>query len=264
MQRVLFLLIFILSCASSVEKKVNLKSVSIPDKNFSVYYQDHFIKNRSRSIASVSYESLSIENKYFLTLYNQFNRINKITNSNISIKACPQFHHQLVTAKKEKVRTIPFSSINFHIYKENPKSLIHNPSLGLNYGSDLVYSYLSKKNMWSKANKVVKVALKKHNESNLREIKELCESGFSKGFYAYQNMVKFYNHKSFSYSKRSMPAFLKIPVLANILVLSNYSQNYSVYEQEVLSSLNIDWFKDYIKEIKSFKSGVSFDYYSQR
>ncbi len=248
-------LVILTSCSSkSIVTDSNIKSVKVTSKEerSTVFYRDYDYKDIKRSIASVDAleDRLSDKNTYFLSLYSQYKSLNKLTNQENKLNVCPQFHNEILSAGIKVHKLSKVDSKNFKSYMKNPYAVVSNPSLSLNYEGQNVYTYLSRKNMWNKAHSVIENALINHNKLNLSELNQLCETGGSEGFHAYKNMVSFYSSNSFARSRESMPAFLKIPVLANMLILNNYTRSLSSYEKGLISSLNISWFSNYLYDLK--------------
>ena len=82
------------------------------------------------------------------------------------------------------------------------------------------------------------------------EIETMCEFGESQDYYIYENMISYYkNNDKFIYSYNSLPAVLKIPVISNIFLLESLTKKnskISVFEDNLLSKMNIPWFKNYL------------------
>lgn len=250
-----FLTIIALVSCSSLDKAntVDIESVKVTSKEerSRVFFRPYTPKVSTRSIASVKNETdLSDKNAYFLSLYSQYKTMSKLTHTKEELNVCPQFHNEILSADIKANEVVSLNNSSFKNLMTNPYAVVQNPSLSLNYKGTNVYNYLTSKKVWNKANRVVKKALISHNDLNLKELNQLCETGSSEGFYAFKNMVSYYSTNSFAYSKQSMPAFLKIPVVANILILNNYSKKISSYESNVISSLNISWFSSYLNDLK--------------
>lgn len=249
-----FTFLALVSCSSLDRANVtDIESVKVTSKEdrSRVFFRPYTPKVANRSIASIKSEKdLSHKNAYFLSLYSQYKTISKLTHTKSELNVCPQFHNEILSTNIKANDVVSINSSSLKNLMTNPYAVVQNPSLSLNYKGTNVYNYLTKKNVWNKANKVIKKALVSHNKLNLNELNQLCETGASEGFYAFQNMVSYYSTNSFAYSKQSMPAFLKIPVVANILILNNYSKKISSYESEVISSLNISWFSNYLNDLK--------------
>lgn len=249
----IFFITFVSCSSSNVKKMVNIKSVKSTSKEDRsiIFYRPYTPKTINRSIASVDVEkSLSDKNMYFLSLYSQYKTIAKLTQTTAASFICPQFHNEILNTTIKANDVVNVLNSKPQSLMRNPYAVVKNPSLSLNYKGTNVYDYLNSKNIWNKANKVIIKALTGHNDLNLKELNQLCESGSSEGFYAFKNMVSYYSTNSFAYSHQSMPAFLKIPVVANILILNNYSKAISPFEKEVINSLNISWFSSYLEELK--------------
>lgn len=260
-----------ISCSSTKvfnSKDIKFVNVTSKENRSPVFYKEYKIKKTGRVIASIdtsndtSKEKLSDKNAYFLSLYSQYKSLVKLTKQQNELNVCPQFHHEILSANVSVRDLRSIVSEDYKSLMKNPYAVVSNPSLSLNYRGQNVYSYLEKRNMWNKAHSVVKSALIEHNKLNLSELNQLCEEGSSEGFYAYKNMVSFYSTNNFANSSKSMPAFLKIPVLANMLILNNYSKSVSVYEKDLISSLNISWFSNYLDDLK--KENPNKEYLSKR
>ena len=252
----LFTATLIVSCATKSQLNLkDVKSVKVTSKEDRsvLYFKDYTPKKISRKIASIKKidEQMSDANSYFFSLYSQYRTINKLTHTKDELNICPQFHNEIIISKIKNSSVTAHDNINYRKFQSTPYSVITHPSLALNYKNEKVFEYLSEKGLWANAKEVVKSALIEHNQLNLLELKSLCESGFSEGFYAYKNMVSYYSSNTFAFSKKSMPAFLKIPVLANMLILHNFTDGINNYEDNVITSLNISWFKSYLDDLKS-------------
>ncbi|MCT4641277.1 MAG: hypothetical protein N4A33_03200 [Bacteriovoracaceae bacterium] len=245
-----FITLLISSCSqtSSVVRKTS-KVNFVTQKSGKIFFKKHITKKMTfRKIASV--QNLNSKDSYFLSLYSQFYKINKLVSVNDSLGPCPQFHSKLLSFNVESNEQASLDKVNYAKVKENQDELVSLNVLGLNYrGADL-YSYLENRNKWNKADRYVKKALMFHNKNNKKELQLLCETGRSDGLYAFQNMVSYYSQKDFSYSTKSMPAVAKIPVVTNMIILSTYLSRINSYEKEVLKQLNIGWMYNYLDELQ--------------
>lgn len=211
------------------------------------------------AVKSNAKNGLSNRQLYFLSFYKQYKTMAKIINKEETLKACPSFHNIILDHKGLKeVRIKNYSTdIDFSKAKNDKLKLSYFPILAMPYSSSIdLYSVLESNN-WKDSSKHIKTALNHYFKTSEKEIKELCNTGVSPGYYIYENLVTYFKQqKSFHGTKAGLKALLKVPVLANMIILDNLNQNKyhfkesQVYDQWLLNRTNAQWFGKFIHELK--------------
>ena len=215
------------------------------------YIKKYKPTKNSRKIASVDGRKFSNKRAYFLSLWKQYQEFEVITAEKAPINSCPQFHDDLITHGKDlKSSGVISKNLDFKDVILNSQNIYSYPVLSLPYKDTDTYQYLSMKNKWGESKEIVSSALKNHKKTMKKEIETMCEYGESQDYYIYENMISYYkNNDKFIYSYDSLPAVLKIPVISNIFLLQSLNagiDEVSVFENNLLSKMNIPWFKNYL------------------
>lgn len=280
-----FLSISLISCSTQVVKNSDqmrvTKGVTASSGMPNFYITEEFIPKKisaSRSIASKQFNNQlnTFDNKkvYFLTLLGQYYRVKSLLGKNQKeLNVCPYFHHEILEQEKNIDN---FTSSSYGIKKKNYTKAIYAPSLLPAYpelslpinDSQNVYQYTSHFKNNETIENFVKVALEEHADKNKSELEELCETGASDNYYTFENLLThFTNNDRFNNSIDSLKAVLKIPVFANLFILksidpnyvsysndqfyevSKISNNYSIFEVEMLKRMNVSWVEQYIENL---------------
>jgi hypothetical protein len=235
------------------------------------YIQPDFYLEKEPSLETVSrmpasiqtddFKHLSNRQLYFLSSYIHYNTYKKSLGIEGNTKSCPMFHSLILSEKKIIEKSYNLSMSADFIKVKNDNSLVTQyPVLALPYSerSDL-YSELVSRD-WKEPNKYLKSALSTHFENTEKEITQLCETGVSGGYYIYENLVTYFKTEtSFHRTKEGLRALLKVPVIANMLIVDSlnsdyYSNTIDKYNNWLLSRSNTAWVKDYFKTLKSRRS----------
>ena len=254
------LLFIMVSCALRPDLDVvqKLERVSLDQKEYRG--PDFFIKPdvqsmlQGRSPASIpnkknTYSNLSNRQVYFLTLYNQYQLMKKVSGLNSHNKSCPAFH-DLLLKNQDAVRTNEVSvlSKDYKVVHTDPTQVVYYPAMALPYSnsSDL-YTALNQ-NDWENVEDYLKHALVNYTQNISTEVAQLCDKGVSKGYYLYENVVTYFkNDRSFHKTKKGIQAMLKIPVFANLVLLDHLKSEVAHQElgQNLLGRGELLWFNSY-------------------
>lgn len=274
MKKTLILLsVFILSaCASFHQTLVDISGierVEIEQDNYTrpqFYVEEFKFSKNSREIASASVpeEHLSNRQLYFLSFYKQYLTLGKLLNEKQMITSCPSFHNVMVNYQDElKAQVEDYTTeIDLSLVKKNERFVSYFPVLALPYTakSDL-YSYLVNEK-WEDTDEHLLTALKNYYEIEKNELSTLCDTGVSPGYYVYENLVSYFKgDDSFHRTQDGLKALLKVPVIANMLILDNLkSQSYpkfkaqSRFEAWLMSRSNLAWFGEYRNSLLNNKT----------
>lgn len=252
--------VFVAGCAS-INNEVGVKGLEPIKSSVSsnlVYFNDYQPqKNRGRAPASQIKQTvpeLSNRQIYFLSFYRQYLKLEQSLGMEAKTDNCPSFHQVVIEYKKEL--EAPFDgSVEGHDYRSveaNMSNLGFYPVLALQSGNnDPLWRNMAASD-WKDSNGMLKTALVTHHEDMQTELKQLCDSGVSAGYYVYENLVTYFKeYKEFHYSKEGLKALLKVPTLANMLMLDNLSSTSYYLSQEnhfdtwLLQRANTQWFRQY-------------------
>ncbi len=241
-------------------------------------------KKRRRAPASlnggVNFDLLDMprNNKqlYFLTLYSQYNTLKGLfpKNFNPKIRHCPSFHTSLLE-HKEKFGTIYHKmslNVSHHFQKLNTHSSAYYPELALPISSkesnirviDILKDQSQTRNLGG-TRAVITKALSTHLNRTYTELTELCESGYSKNYYTYENLSTHIRNQGqhFSPSNKNMSVLLKTTLFSNWALIkslthqshtrhirrpaSQASSSTRAYGEAISHKLNIPWAKAYFE-----------------
>jgi hypothetical protein len=257
-----------ISCSTTmnIDNDIQLERVNVTQKSYEKpdFYVGE-IKNLKarRMIASVTKTSaklrkLSNRQIYFLTMYKQYNQLGSILGQDSTQKSCPSFHN-VILEHQEALTVAPTkytSKMSLAHLRGVPKLVSAYPVMALPYSnSEDLYSKL-KSNNFAHGQEYLEDALNKYYKSQEKEISKLCDQGVSPGYYIYENLVTYFeSDKSFHSTKAGLKALLKVPVLANMVILDNLKQeSYALnkgnkLENWLLERSNTSWFKNFIYEL---------------
>ena len=270
-----------MSCSTlhqSIVDITGIERVEIEQESYErpqLYVDDFKFSSNSRSIASVEMDTsdpkLSNRQLYFLSYYKQYLSLAKILGKKNAVQSCPSFHHVILENQKELERdTGTYSAqIDLEKVKTNQALIGKYPVLAVPYstGGDL-YSQLVRKD-WAESDKHLTAALEYYHEIEKKEISELCDTGVSPGYYVYENLVSYFkNDRSFHRTKEGLKALLKVPVIANMVILDNLKiENYPNFSAQnnfdawLIERSNLTWFKEYRDQVSyKRKEHVSANY----
>ncbi|MEA9356443.1 hypothetical protein SHI21_09525 [Bacteriovorax sp. PP10] len=241
------------------------------------------------SVESVQSDEATLSNKklYFLTLFGQYESMNKYASEFDAPKVsiCPHFHNSLiehndrrpagfssrVSAKSTKKFVYDSTKLNDAEYVSN------HPELSLPLAKnevtpkviDIFRSEGSKLND-SKMNELVHTALDIHLSKTYAEIRELCEYGVSDNYYIYENMITHIKNSNFPPAEKNMNTLLKTTVFSNIALvtavekiqpqitrsIASVEKKKDVsapYSNELMTRLNVEWAREYFDHLRSAK-----------
>ena len=260
-------IILILSCSTQrkLENIAGLERVEIDQKSYEKpqFFIDKASIHFGRAPASVPKvvtEGPKLSNRqiYFLTTHQQYQKINNILGKPNNVPSCPSFHdlllkNPMVLADIPKIKDV---KIDFEKIKTNPQMAKYYPILALPYDNKIdLFTKLQSKN-WEDGHVHMQEALIHYQKNVEREVAELCDKGISPGYYTYQNLVTYFkNNSGFHKSQEGLKALLKVPALANMVIIENIiQQTYDihstyVYEELLLERSNTTWFLSYLVNI---------------
>jgi hypothetical protein len=263
-------LIFTLtSCTSgkSLLEIVGMDRMEIDQESYEKpeFFIGDYNGKKGRSIASVAKKgpkvdkSLSNRQLYFLSSYSQYKTMKDLLKKEDAVTSCPSFHNLLLKyGKMESGSSKNYSlELNFEQVKSNQRNLSHFPILAVPYSEEKdLYSVLVDDN-WKNSNIHIKTALNHYFKTSEKEIVELCDKGVSPGYYVYENLVTYFKKdKAFHRTKDGLKALLKVPVLANMVILDNLNRKdyhfkeAKVFDKWLLARTNADWFDTFLKSLK--------------
>jgi hypothetical protein len=261
-------LLSLIGCSTTVNMNndIQLERVNVTQESYDKpdFYVGN-IKNlkAKRLIASMKKTSaklkkLSNRQIYFLTMYKQYKQLGAVIGQESTLNSCPSFHNVILDHKESlKTDSSRYSShISLTHLKGEPKLVSAYPVMALPYSeSEDLYSKL-RNNNFNHEQEYLEDSLKKYYKSQENEVKKLCDQGVSPGYYIYENLVTYFEKdQSFHSTKAGLKALLKVPVLANMVILDNLKQeSYALnkgnkLENWLLERSNTGWFKNFIYEL---------------
>lgn len=252
------------SCSSAnLASNSKYKRVEIAQKDYvrpAFFYTD-FKRDVAASRGPASVDPVEKDSKevYFLGLWQQKIQMEKLLSISPKAGACPAFHHTLLQSES-KLK----ASARSHTLKKDWKGvvskeqLVSNPVLALPVDEDRDVYSLYKSEYRSEEDldqEVVQEAFSKFYGQTRDEVRELCETGASDGYFVYANMVEYYSkNETFMLSQKGLQALLKLAPIANYYVLQSlradrYSAGPAFFEGQVLRDLNALWFQHYLYQV---------------
>ncbi len=195
---------------------------------------------------------------YFLSAYSQYKTLGKLIGHKDELKSCPSFHNLLVNYDVKASQLEQYSlNVDFTEVKSDKTMASLYPILAVPYSkSQDLYTALENDN-WENSNDHLKNALTHYFETTTREVEELCEKGVGSGYYVYENLVTYFKKdNSFHKTQNGLKALLKVPVLANMIILDNLNTKDStlksdnIYDKWLLSRTNAEWFETFLNQLK--------------
>jgi len=263
------LLITLVACAAqkSIFNIIGLERISIEQSSYDK--PDFFVgefeqKKAKRSIASVATEPSAVKlltnrQLYFLSFYRQYKTMGSILKVKEELNSCPRFHDLILRHKSvESIDPQKYTtSIELEKVKGNSKLLSLYPVMAMPYSrSQDVHSAVVANN-WKNTSFYINKGLHHYYKTVSAEMQQLCDRGSSDGYYVFENLVTYFKgQKSFHGTKFGLKALLKVPVLANMVILDNLERgeynysNKSSYDQWLLRRTNASWFGDFVIGLK--------------
>lgn len=246
--------------------------------------------DKATSVEATQSDEATLSNKklYFLTLFGQYESMNKYS-SNFDapkVSICPHFHNSLLEHNDRKpagfASNVPTKNTKKFAYdstKFNDAEYVSNhPELSLPLAKneitpkviDIFRSEGAKLNE-SKMDELVHTALDIHLSKTYAEIRELCEFGVSDNYYIYENMITHIKNTSFAPAEKNMNTLLKTTVFSNIALVtaiekvqpqamrsiasveSKKKDVWAPYSNEVMTRLNVEWAREYYDHLRAAK-----------
>lgn len=248
--------LMVFGCSQTVEQYEfgGHKRVSYLDKNEKrpkFYFKpQNNVKRAPANIENNESEfevTTSLRSVYFKALWNQKKDFEKI----LGMKGdnfCPQFHHQVLGMKKQHSKFYNLKEmtkkVNTH---RNPVSY---PVLALPYDSSDLYSYQQNNKKISEDD--LREAFEDFYKLTKHEVKSLCETGVSDGYFMTKNLADYYiSDNQFKKSENYIEAMLKTPFVANMYVLKSFKKSKIDLNDtpEVLQHLNAHWLVSYFDKM---------------
>jgi hypothetical protein len=236
--------------------KVNQTEYVKPD--FILDKDVKFTKGRMpASVVREDFKHLSNRQLYFLSSYALYKTYQKSLKIKDEIKSCPSFHDLMLKEDIKKKQTVNVDlSTEFTKVKDDISLAAQYPVLALPYSDQAdLYSVMVQRN-WENPQEHLEHALKEHYKNTEKELAQLCETGVSPGYYIYENLVTYFKQqKNFHRTKDGLKALLKVPVIANMLIVDSMSLDYKInpiekYNTWLLSRSNTAWINEYFSTIK--------------
>lgn len=227
-------------------------------------------------------DEINLSNKklYFLSLYGQYETLNKYTETykGPKVNICPSFHTSLLEHNDKKGTIVEVNeskkrsrSYTYDMNKlDDPHYVASNPELLLPVVKDevnpkVIDKFRSEGKSLSpfKMNEIVQSALDIHLAKTYSEIRQLCEFGVSDNYYIYENLITHIKSNSFLPAEKNLNTLLKTTLFSNLAIVtsiqknqkeisrsiasveSNNSKKKSPYSSEVMTRLNVEWAQEY-------------------
>lgn len=231
-------------------------------------------------------DEINLSNKklYFLSLYGQYETLNKYTESykGPKVNICPSFHTSLLEHNEKKGTIVEINeskkrsrSYNYDMNKlDDPHYVASNPELLLPVVKDEVNPKVIDKFRTEgkslspfKMNEIVQSALDIHLAKTYSEIRQLCEFGVSDNYYIYENLITHIKSNSFLPAEKNLNTLLKTTLFSNLAIVTSIQKNQkeisrsiasvesnnpkkkSPYSSEVMTRLNVEWAQEYYEYI---------------
>lgn len=245
-------------------------------------------KDNVTSVESTKSDEAIFSNKklYFLTLFEQYESLNKFTSGTTApaISTCPHFHNSLLAHNNRRPTGVTSRiSNNTNIFSYD-LSKLHDvayvsahPELSLPIVKtevtpkviDIFRSEGTKINS-SKMNELVHTAIDTHLSKTYSEIRELCEFGVSDNYYIYENMITHIKNTQFTPSASNMNTLLKTTVFSNFALVTSLNKSQpqlmrsiasaelkkdlaTPFSNEVITRLNVEWAREYYDYLRVAK-----------
>lgn len=188
----------------------------------------------------------SLRRLYFRSLYQQWQQVAQLTSPTRELRTCPQYHHDKITL--DESRRSPFL-VNFGV-KPTADLLAYYPEWALPVKRGGVVT-----TVWSTGEAgLLPKAIASHETKLRRELKELCESGVSDGYFRLENMATYLKDPSISRTEKGLVALLKIPVFSTMLLMKSvegsFEANFTGHELALLEEVQGQQLQQYIVELR--------------
>lgn len=241
------------------------------------FYIENFKFDTGRSIASVVEDNssqdiipgrvLSNRELYFLTYYKQHLTLGKSLGHTENSRSCPSFHGAILDHKKYLTQSASThsSKVNLEKLKSKLSMVTKYPIVAIPFSDQADLFSVLIQNDFKTAETYVNSALENYYQVQKREIATLCDKGVSGGYYIYENLVShFKQSRDFHKTTAGLKALLKVPVIANMLILDNLEQNpvFSLktdlykFENILLNRSRISWFREYRESLKEQRKEI--------
>ena len=287
-----FLIVGLTSCGTyrqpeSFAEKMARYKANTDGRNIVPEYHVADVKMSSgRTIASIKSDSkkkaasdYSNKRLYFLTLYTQYNQLNKLTSSaSPEIKVCPNFHSSLVEHKnkfpnyKNNKVDVDWNYLR-DVVSKNPNSEGSQPVLSLPISKGTVRPKVKDVVANDSSNfdsDVVQEAFDTHVLKTYSELIELCEYGKSDNYYAYENLVTHVKKKNLNANSGNMGILLKTTLYSNEALIRSLKKapkkvapgkktpsrglasvnQQNPYTWEVHQRLGVEWANQYFEHLE--------------
>lgn len=230
------------------------------------FFIGEYRAKQGRSIASLAPNKLvqvdkSISNRqlYFLSSFSQYKLMSNVLKKKEVISSCPMFHNLILKYDGMEMESAKNYNLNVDLDQArlDKKQLSLFPILAVPYSNNKDLLTVLEENNWENTNYHVKVALNHYYKTSEKEIKDLCDKGVSPGYYVYENLVTYFKKDNdFHKTKDGLKALLKVPVLANMVILDNLNRKdyhfkeTQVFDRWLLTRTNANWFEHFLKNLK--------------
>jgi len=265
----LFFCLFLASCATKSPNLLNVKykRVKLEQESYEkpqFFYAELSETRRSRSIASVSEDSLNDKEAYFLGMYKQKLKMEKILGIAQSNKNyCPAFHNHLLTYGKQLHK----DSQKFSLVKDwkalaASSQVLSNPMLALPVnGEKDLYTYIKEESFVDA--ETVQETFRNYYKITKNEIRDLCETGSSEGYFVFRNYSQYYStDNSFNQTEKALAALLKVTPVTNYYLLDSIkiggTKGPDYFETQMFKKLNAQWFRGYVDRLKHSSKNISY------
>lgn len=220
------------------------------------------VASRGPASAAEPKSRLKYSNKqlYFMTLLDQYYKLGQYSsNTTPEIKHCPANHSALITFKDHyqgHYTKYSFPKIrNFSSAAELEKELTKFPELQLPATLEAarpLVADLAKKEPSKDATPLAQRALEIHLVKTYNELRELCDTGASDNYYAFENLL----NDSKKQAPADQKAVMKGAIFSNMALIKSLSRNTGrsiasgsteTLSLETMSRANAEWIKNYYK-----------------
>ncbi|MCO4752942.1 MAG: hypothetical protein KC478_00600 [Bacteriovoracaceae bacterium] len=259
-----------MSCATKAPYELGAKfsKVEIDQKSYvkpEFYYSKFKAPMASRSIASMEENELTNKEAYFLGMWRQKIKMEKVLGlTQKSKNYCPAFHNHLLKYEKELGATSQRYSLGKDWMKLASKEhVVANPVLALPVDSKRdLFTFIHEESFVD--TDTVKEAFENYYKITKNELKELCETGASEGYFVFANYAKYYStDNSFNRSEQALQALLKVTPVTNFYLLDSIKvggvSGPDYFESQMLKKLKAGWFGHYVDDLNQVsKNKVSY------
>ncbi|MGB0453064.1 MAG: hypothetical protein ACPGJV_05055 [Bacteriovoracaceae bacterium] len=203
---------------------------------------------------------------YFFTLWSQYKMMTKITQLENApkLKSCPKFHSSFID-KSWKSQNLMVEkrtqNINWGEASKNYQSLF--PEVSLPITTEYTHPKVKDSEIIKKDPKQYKETVKKafniHLAKLFSELEQLCESGNSDNYYAFQNLLQHTQNEPFKLKPNELAFIMKTSIFTNHFLLTSIGQygsiernsKYNLLLSEIYERLGSDWPRGYFSKLKT-------------